>query len=117
MVADVNNIPPAAPSVGDEWFDIGTTGELYVWDGQQWVSASGASDNVIQGEITTDQVSTNPDILFRDAKGRFKNTENVPDLKNQLEVNRWFLDEIEATATRAIDGGSFKTAQEFYNEQ
>ena len=90
MVADVNNIPPAAPSVGDEWFDIGTTGELYVWDGQQWVSASGSSDNLYQ-DITTDQVLTNPEIIFRDA-----NTDNIPDLKNQLEVNRYLVSEIEA---------------------
>jgi hypothetical protein len=92
MVADVNEIPPASPKLGDEWFDVGTTGELYVWDGQQWVSASGASDNKLDVEITTDQVATNPDVLFRDAKGRFKSTENVPALKNQLEVNRWFVE-------------------------
>ena len=45
--------------------------------------------------VTTDLVSTNPEVLFRDAKGRFKSTENVPELKNQLEVNRWFLEQIE----------------------
>ena len=48
------------------------------------------------GEITTDQVNTNPDVMFRDSKGRFKNTDTVPDLKNQLEVNRWFLEQIES---------------------
>ena len=47
------------------------------------------------GEITTDQVATNPDVLFRDSKGRFKSSETVPELKNQLEVNRWFLEQIE----------------------
>ena len=47
--------------------------------------------------VTTDLVATNPDILFRDAKGRFKSTDTVPDLKNQLEVNRWFLEQLEST--------------------
>ena len=47
------------------------------------------------GPVTTSMVATESDVLFRDAKGRFKSTENVPDLKNQLEVNRWFLEQIE----------------------
>ena len=50
------------------------------------------------GEITTDQVNTNPDVMFRDSKGRFKSTDTVPDLKNQLEVNRWFIEQIEINA-------------------
>ena len=103
MAADVNEIPPSSPKLGDEWFDVGTTGELYVWDGQQWVSASGASDNKLDVEVTTDQVATNPDVLFRDAKGRFKSTENVPDLKNQMEVNRWFLGQIEGIEAGELD--------------
>jgi len=60
--------------------------ELYSREG------SGGGD---VGEITTDQVNTNPDVLFRDSKGRFKSTDNVPKLNNQLEVNRWFLEQIE----------------------
>ena len=51
--------------------------------------------------VTTDLVSTNPGILFRDAKGRFKSIA-VPDLKNQLEVNRWLLEQIELN-TDSID--------------
>jgi hypothetical protein len=47
------------------------------------------------GPVTTSMVVTETDVMFRDAKGRFKSTENIPDLKNQLEVNRWFLEQIE----------------------
>jgi hypothetical protein len=61
---------------------------------------------------TTDLVETNPGILFRDAKGRFKSVD-VPDLKNQLEVNRWLLEQIEGLVSidsvppSAPTGGSF----------
>jgi hypothetical protein len=51
--------------------------------------------------VTTDLVATNPGILFRDAKGRFKSVD-VPDLKSQLEVNRWLLEQIELN-TESID--------------
>ena len=47
-------------------------------------------------EVTTDKVKTRSDIVFRDAKGRYKSTENIPELKNQLEVNRWFVEQLEA---------------------
>ena len=116
MVAEVDKFPPVSPSMGDEWFDIGTTGELYVWDGTQWVSASGASDNKLDLEITTDKVATNPEFPV-------SSSEDMPELKNQLEVNRWLsdrIDEIEVgspDAPNVVDGGSFKTAQEFYDEQ
>jgi hypothetical protein len=46
------------------------------------------------GPVTTSMVATEPDVLFRDVKGRFKSVD-VPDLKNQLEVNRWLLEQIE----------------------
>jgi len=55
------------------------------------------------GEITTDQVATNPDVMFRDSKGRFKSTDNVPDLKNQLEVNRWFIEQLEGIEAGELD--------------
>lgn len=61
---------------------------------------------------TTDLIETNPGILFRDAKGRFKSVD-VPDLKNQLEVNRWLLEQIEGLVSidsvppSAPTGGSF----------
>jgi hypothetical protein len=46
------------------------------------------------GPITTSMVATESDVLFRDVKGRFKSVD-VPELKNQLEVNRWLLEQIE----------------------
>lgn len=47
------------------------------------------------GEITTDQILTNSYVVFRDAKGRFKATDEFRDLKNQLEVNRWIVEQLE----------------------
>jgi hypothetical protein len=46
---------------------------------------------------TTDLIETNSSVVFRDSAGRFKAID-VPDLKNQLEVNRWLLEQIEANA-------------------
>ena len=46
--------------------------------------------------VTTDLVLTNSDFAFRDAKGRFKSTKEVPELNNQLEVNRWLYEQLEA---------------------
>jgi len=54
----------------------------------------GSGDGNI-GPVTTSMVATEPDVLFRDAKGRFKSV-TVPDLKNQLDVNRWLLEQIES---------------------
>jgi hypothetical protein len=53
--------------------------------------------------VTTDLIETNSDVLFRDAKGRFKSTEDVPELTNQLEVNRWFLQQLEDTWAGEVD--------------
>jgi hypothetical protein len=53
--------------------------------------------------VTTDLIATNSDVVFRDAKGRFKSTENIPELSNQLEVNRWFLEQLESIESGEID--------------
>ena len=45
--------------------------------------------------VTTDLVSTNPDVTFRDAKGRFKSTQDLEELTNQLKVNRFLANEID----------------------
>jgi hypothetical protein len=45
--------------------------------------------------ITTDLVSTNSSVVFRDSKGRFKSASDVPELNNQLEVNRFLWNAIE----------------------
>jgi hypothetical protein len=51
-----------------------------------------------QGEwspATTDLIATNSSVVFRDSKGRFKSASDVPDLNNQLEVNRFLWNAIE----------------------
>ena len=45
--------------------------------------------------VTTDLVSTNPEVTFRDAKGRFRSTKDLEDLTNQLKVNRFLANEVE----------------------
>ena len=72
-------------------------------NGQTIVYSQGGSsgDGGPMGPVTTSMVATEPDVLFRDAKGRFKSIA-VPDLKNQLEVNRWLLSQIELN-TDSID--------------
>ena len=88
-----------------------TDGEVYTLDmplpGETQVhykvgggSSGGDSGSV---DITTDQVKTRNDIVFRDAKGRYKSTENIPELRNQLEVNRWFVEQLEAIESGEID--------------
>ena len=52
------------------------------------------SDNV-RADLTTDLVSTNSSVVFRDSKGRFKSRADVPELNNQLEVNRFLWGQIE----------------------
>lgn len=54
--------------------------------------------NSDQGEwaiATTDLIETNPDVTFRDKKGRFARwPEEMEGLDNQLKVNRWFYDKV-----------------------
>jgi hypothetical protein len=55
-------------------------------------------DGSNQGEwspATTDLIATNSSVVFRDSKGRFKSASDVPDLNNQLEVNRFLWNAIE----------------------
>jgi hypothetical protein len=50
---EVGSTPPAAPTTGSMWLDDTTTGELFVYDGDQWVSVSGISgDDVTLGANT-----------------------------------------------------------------
>ena len=49
----------------------------------------------IRADLTTDLVSTNSSVVFRDSKGRFKSASDVPELNNQLEVNRFLWNAIE----------------------
>ena len=45
--------------------------------------------------VTTDLIATNPDVTFRDAKGRFRSTRDLEELTNQLKVNRFLANEVE----------------------
>jgi len=50
----------------------------------------------VRATLTTDLVNTNPDVTFRDAKGRFRSTDDYSDLDNQLKVNRFIANELDA---------------------
>ena len=50
----------------------------------------------VKAWLTTDLVNTNPDVTFRDAKGRFRSTDDYSDLDNQLKVNRFIANELDA---------------------
>ena len=49
----------------------------------------------VRAKLTTDLVATNTAVIFRDQKGRFRSTAEIPALDNQLEVNRFLWEEIE----------------------
>ena len=49
----------------------------------------------IKATLTTDLVETNPGETFRDAKGRFRSTEDYAELTNQLKVNRFIANELD----------------------
>ena len=49
----VGDLPPAEPIVGDEWTDIGVTGEQYVWEGDYWVSITGGG---VSPDVVRDRV-------------------------------------------------------------
>ena len=74
----------------------------------QWLTYRESADGLTKDWeiLTTDLVETNPDILFRDAKGRFA---RIPDellgLDNQLKVNRWFYEQLEFLLGNVGDAG------------
>ena len=74
----------------------------------QWLTYRESADGLTKDWeiLTTDLVETNPDVLFRDAKGRFA---RIPDellgLDNQLKVNRWFYEQLEFLLGNIGDGG------------
>lgn len=53
--------------------------------------------------VTTDLVATNPDVIFRNAKGQFASTKDLETLTNQLEVNRYFAEQLEAAGEPTTD--------------
>ena len=74
----------------------------------QWLTYRESADGLTKDWeiLTTDLVETNPDILFRDTKGRFA---RIPDellgLDNQLKVNRWFYEQLEFLLGNVGEGG------------
>jgi hypothetical protein len=63
-----------------------------------------SSDNTGKwGRIKTGDVQTDPDVTFRDAKGRYRSTKNYEELTDQLKVNRFLASEIERQ-DEAIEG-------------
>ena len=52
-------------------------------------------DKNVRADLTTDLVSTNSSVVFRDSKGRYKSRADMPELSNQLEVNRFLWEQIE----------------------
>ena len=66
------------PADGDDWLVYRQKG-----DAGEWATA------------TTDLIATNSDVVFRSADGRFKSRANLPNLANQLEVNRFFWEQLE----------------------
>ncbi len=58
------NNAPSSPSTGDLWFDTGTSGELYVYTGSEWISTTGGADAsfitvAFTGDGTTTAFNTN----------------------------------------------------------
>ena len=93
------NVAPVHGLVGqhnpaDYWFRVGGAAN-------QGGSAAGG-DGGSGGPISTDQVLTRQDIPLRDNLGRFKSSERIPNLNNQLQVNRFVADELESMS-QAID--------------
>ncbi len=70
--------------------------------GDYWVQFSSGSGGgtgeagEIPARITTDMVATNPSVTFRDSKGRFKTKVDLTGLTDQLKVNRFVADELDA---------------------
>lgn len=78
--------------------DVDLSGYVKVPEGfgDKWLVYNEATQS--WAVATTDLISTNSAEVFRDSQGRFKSTKTLPDLHNQLEVNRFIGVELEAQA-------------------
>lgn len=76
--------------------DVDLSGYVKVPEGfgDKWLVYNEATSS--WAVATTDLIATNSAEVFRDSNGRFKSTENIPNLDNQLEVNRFIGVELEA---------------------
>jgi len=68
----------------------------------------------VRAVLTTDLVETNPNVTFRDSKGRFRSTADYSDLTNQLKVNRFIAEEIDLIneAIASLQAGSVVVADD-----
>ena len=64
--------------------------------------------NNVRFDLTTDAIATNPDVILRDAKGRFRSADGLEDLTNQLKVNRFLANEVDLIneAIASLQAGS-----------
>jgi hypothetical protein len=56
--ATVDDNVPAAGGIGDLWFDTGTTGELFIFDGVQWISVNDGPDVFVERTFIADGNTT-----------------------------------------------------------
>lgn len=56
--ATVDDNVPAAGGIGDLWFDTGTTGELFIFDGSQWISVNDGPDVFVERTFIADGNTT-----------------------------------------------------------
>ena len=123
----VSDNPPVEPIVGSLWYDTGSTAELYVYDGETWVSmtgagggGAGAADNVVLDdadptmrnvalarEISTEgngfwrQIYTT-DLVTENNQPMFDAQGADDGIRNQKDANWYLLDLIEQTVDCVI---------------
>ena len=59
------------------------------------VYKEGSDGSKVWAAVTTDLVSTNPEVTFRNSKGQFRSVKDYEELTNQLKVNRFLANEVE----------------------
>ena len=117
----VQDGPPENPVAGTLWYDTGHTAELYVWDGNSWVSMTGAgggtdgeiADNVVLDDAPSEmrdvalarEIDTEGNGVWRQIYTSDIVTENNQPMfagradegiRNQKDANHYLLDLIES---------------------
>ena len=122
----VQDDPPLEPITGSLWYDTGSTAELYVYDGDNWISMTGAggggaeaADNVVLDDADSTmrnvalarEISTEGDGFWRQIYTSDLVTENNQPMfagraddgiRNQRDANWYLLDLIEQTVDCVI---------------
>lgn len=62
----VGPAPPQSPVSGDQWFDSGSTLELYIWTGSAWVSTTGGNGPNVWVGPNPPQIAYEGDFWFDD---------------------------------------------------